>query len=328
MKKYIVVLLLTAVLTALVPITVFSAKGNTQILNEENGQSQNNTDGYSSESEIKVFNHKENTTQTMNFRDYIIGVVAAEMPVEFHSEALSAGAVAAATLARKNLSQGADPQLLGAVISTDSTKHQAYMSKEEMKSRWGDKFDEYYEKLSTAVDKSIDYSVMYDGKLIVAAYHSMSSGVTEDAQNIWITGFPYLVSVESSGDELAPKYEQTVVIPIDEFREKIEEAGATLSENSAEWIGNGEYSQAGTLMNIKIGNKLFTGKQLRELFSLRSYALTLENTADGIAVTSKGYGHGVGMSQYGADYYARQGYTWQEIISHYYTGVDIVKNEK
>lgn len=326
MKKIIVSIILTAILNSAVPYIVYSAKNETEVLNREEEKTAQST-VYSSDSEIEVFNHTENATQTMNFRDYIIGVVAAEMPAEFHDEALSAAAVAAATLARKNLAQGADPNLMGAVISTDSTKHQAYMSKEEMQSRWGDDFQEYYDKICTCVDKAVDYTITYDGKPIVAAYHAISPGMTENAENIWITGFPYLVSVESPGDKLSPKYEQTVTFTHDEFRKTMEEDGTVLSENSAEWFGSAEYSEAGTLMNIKIGDKNYSGKQLRELLSLRSYALTFENTSDGISVTSKGYGHGVGMSQYGADYYARQGYTWQEIIAHYYPGTELEKIE-
>lgn len=325
MKKYICLALITAAMLGLIPYSVCKFSLAKEKQEEDTINFYEQYDTFLSDSQITIFNHKENRTETMNFRDYIIGVVAAEMPVEFHSEALSAGAAAAATLARSNLRKGADPELMGAVISTDSTKHQAFLSIEEMKTLWGESFEKYYEKLCKAVDKSIDYSITYDDELIIAAYHAISPGTTESAENIWISEIPYLVSVESPGDTLSPGYLTKLTLSHEEFRKKTEEQGTVLSENSAEWIGTGEYTQSGTLIKIRIGNKDFTGKQLREIFSLRSPSVTIENTADGIIMTTKGYGHGVGMSQYGADYYARQGYTWQEIITHYYPGVSLSK---
>ena len=158
MKKYLVLCLLITLSMIIVPIAVSAT-----VRSDAPGTVQNNTETSKSNSvcmsfdTIEVFNHEENRTETLSFRDYIIGVVAAEMPVEFHEEALSAGAVAAATLARKNIMQGADPSLKGAVISTDSTKHQAYMSVPEMQQLWGEDFDKYYKKLCDAVDKSIEY---------------------------------------------------------------------------------------------------------------------------------------------------------------------------
>lgn len=325
MKKYLILSLCTAIALIFIPLCFFGLAVETSTPVNKKPSQQQGSVSYASDTAIEVFNHRENIIQTMNFRDYIIGVVAAEMPVEFHSEALSAGAVTAATLARQQLSRGADPELMGAVISTDSSKHQAYMSIEEMKALWGDDFYRYYKKLSDAVDKSIDYSITYEDKLIVAAYHAISPGITEKAENVWLAGFPYLVSVESPGDELAPGYLTTVRLSHNDFRKEIEKQGAILSENSSEWISAGEYSEAGILLKMRIGNMEFSGKELRSIFGLRSPAVTLENTSEGITMTVKGYGHGVGMSQYGADYFAEKGYTWQEIITHYYPGVSLKK---
>lgn len=321
MKKYLILSLIITINMLSVPLitysffSVASVRETENILPEKTQQLSFDT--------ISVYNPETDDSFTMDFRDYIIGVVAAEMPAQFHEEALSACAAAAATLARKKIITGTDESLSGAVISTDPAKHQAFTDTKELKERWGDDFDEYYEKISAAVDKAIDYSITYEGDLIVAAYHAISPGKTEEAENVWIGGFPYLTSVESPGDKLSPKYSSEVKVTFEEFKNTFTEKGAVLPEDKTLWFGSGEYSDAGTLKKISIGGKNFTGEELRSLFSLRSAAVTLSMNNEGITFSVKGYGHGVGMSQYGADYYARQGYTWQEIIKHYYTGVEI-----
>ena len=319
MKKNIIISVITALTMLLVPsLTFLYLTGNAREVPSEDESSIKEL----SFETISVFSTDENKTMTLDFRDYIIGVVAAEMPAQFHSEALSAGAVAAATLARKKIISGEQEALQGAVISTDPKKHQAYMTKEEMKERWGKDFDKYYKKIADAVDNSIDYSITSEGELINAVYHAISPGKTENAQNIWEGEYPYLVSVESTGDRLSPKYLSEESFTITEFCNILKDSGAkNISEDIT--FEDAVYSDAGTLLSIKINKNVFTGEALRELFSLRSAAITPKAEKDKVIFTVKGYGHGVGLSQYGADYLARQGYSWQEIIKHYYTGVEI-----
>lgn len=321
MKKYLIITLIISINMLFIPLiayAVFPTENFTDPGNETEIKSQQ-----LSFDSISVYNTETDEAFTLSFRDYIIGVVAAEMPAQFHEEALSACAAAAATVARKKIISGSDESLGGAVISTDPTKHQAFSDTEKLKERWGEDFDMYYEKICKAVDKAIDYSITFDGELIVAAYHAISTGITEDAQNVWEGGFPYLTSVESPGDKLSPKYSSEVKVTFDEFSKIFTEEGAVFPEDKTLWFSSGEYTDAGTLMNIKIGEKNFSGEELRDLLSLRSAAVKLSMNNEGITFRVTGYGHGVGMSQYGADYYARQGYTWQEIIKHYYTGVEI-----
>lgn len=319
MKKYIMLAVVIAISLVGVPLLTLMAAG---VPDEELYDPISRTENKTADT-IAVYFSEEDKTEELGFRDYIIGVVAAEMPVEFHSEALSAGACAAATFARKNQLKGADETLGGAVISTDSAKHQAYMSIEEMKEKWGDGFDEYYIKLCEAVDKAIDYSITYEGELIVAAYHAISPGKTETAENIWGKGLDYLVSVESDGDKITPKYTSEITVSFNEFRKIMENEGAELPDDKSLWFNSGTYTDSGTLKSITIGSKSFSGTELREMFSLRSAAVKLGMNSDGIVFFVKGYGHGVGLSQYGANYLAKQGYSWEEIIKHYYTGVEI-----
>lgn len=322
MKKYLLFTAFLWISLLLIPLCLNGTKGSAKTNTDEFIMLSDENEGINGDI-IKVYNSENNTAETMDFRDYIIGVVAAEMPAQFHSEALSACAVAAATLARTKMLSGGDSALSGAVISTDSTKHQAYMDKKEMKERWGEDFNTYYKKICDAVDNAIDYSITYNGELIVAAYHAISPGVTENSENIWSEGFPYLTSVDSPGDKLSPKFSSEKKLSFDEFKEIIEAEGTELSDDKALWLGSGEYTDAGTLIKITIGNKQFSGEKLRDIFSLRSAAINLSMNKDGIIFSVKGYGHGVGMSQYGADYLARQGASWQEIIKHYYQGVEI-----
>lgn len=312
MKNLLILTLISALIISLVPpLTYGPLTDKSDIGNHGTGET------------IRVFLASENTAVDMDFREYITGVVAAEMPAEFHEEALSAAACAAATLARLKMQSEGDDSLQGAVISTDPKKHQAYITKEEMKERWNGDEKAYYEKLSRAVDKAIDYSITYKGKLITPVYHSMSTGLTENAENVWGSAVPYLVSVKSPGDPLAPGYEATITLSFDEFREKAEENGAVLSDDITLWLGKCSYTDAGTLKSINIGGKDFSGAEIRSIFSLRSGAVTFTMTKDGVSMTTRGYGHGAGLSQYGANYLAKEGYTWQEIIKHYYTGVEI-----
>ncbi len=321
MKKYPVILLIILTNMLFVPVTAYTVFSHTDKQYTEAPSSENEQE--ISFDTICVYNPDTKETFTLGFRDYIIGVVAAEMPAQFHEEALSACAVAAATLARKKIISGTDKALDGAVISTDPAKHQAFSDNKKLKERWGDDFDIYYEKICKAVDNAIDYSITYDGKLIVSAYHAISTGVTENAENVWTEGYPYLTSVESPGDKLSPKYSSEKTVSFEEFKKIFTEKGASLPDDKALWFSSPEYTDAGTLKAIKIGGKSFSGEELRELFSLRSSAIKLSINSEGVIFDVTGYGHGVGMSQYGADYFARQGYTWQEIIKHYYKGVEI-----
>lgn len=320
MKKYLILVLILTINTLFVPLISYGMLSDYH--SDGNSQHSDKTAELSYDT-ISVYNADTDKVFTIDFRDYIIGVVAAEMPAEFHEEALSACAVAAATLARKKIAEGADGTIEDAVISTDPAIHQAFMSAEKMKERWGEDFTKYYEKIAAAVDKAIDYSITFEGELIVAAYHAISTGKTESAENIWTGGFPYLTSVESEGDRLSPGYKSELSLTFEDFREKMENEGVSFAEDKTLWFHSAEYTDSGTLKTIKIGDKSFSGEELRDIFSLRSPSVSLTMNDEGVLFTVKGYGHGVGMSQYGADYYARQGYTWQEIIKHYYQGTEI-----
>lgn len=268
---------------------------------------------------ISVFITADKSVDIMEMRDYIIGTVAAEVPASYETEAIKAQALAAITFAEYRKKLGGDKSIDGAIVSDDSSQHQGYISVNEMKNRWGEAFDVYYAKISDAVDEVIDEVITFDGEPIMAAYHAISSGKTESADVMWGDDVPYLQSVDSQWDEDSTRYESSVVISSDELAEMMN------VDISDVYVKTKSTSPSGTVLEIEICSVAMTGMEVRELLGLRSPAFTVVKEDGEYIFTSKGYGHGVGMSQNGADCMAQDGYTYDEIIKHYYQGVEIEK---
>lgn len=244
-------------------------------------------------------------------RDYIIGVVGGEMPASYETEALKAQAVAAYTYAQyKRNVVGSDANY---DLSAASESDQKFLTEDELKEKYKDGYDEYYSKIAAAVDAVLGQTITYEGNPIFAAYHSISSGKTEFAENVWGEGEEYLISVESTGDIMSKDYLSEVTVPLEEFSQKIKEAGA---KNSS--IGEIKRSDAGTVLSVTIGEKEFSGREIRNLFSLRSANFDINQNDENVIFTVRGYGHNVGMSQFGAQFMALQGSNYIEILSWYY----------
>ena len=320
MKRYLILAAAVAAALLLIPAAVCSSAKKNGL--PVNGNAADASVTAEENETIAVFMPKENKSETMKMRDYIIGCLAAEMPAEYEHEALCAQALACVTLARYMTENNKDrDELKGAVITADSKKNQGYMTVEEMRSRWGDDFEKYYDKLCAAADEVLNYTVTYNGKPAMTAFHAISAGVTEDAVNVWDKSIPYLVSVDSSFDKDSPKYLSASVFTQEELTEKL--GVKKPSGEEARWLSAESYTKAGTLRSIKIADKTFTGEELRSLLGLRSAAITVAEKDGGFVFETKGYGHGVGMSQNGANCLAKEGCTWREIIEHYYPGTEI-----
>lgn len=246
---------------------------------------------------------------------YISSVVAAEMPALYEPEALKAQAVAAYTYAcyrrdkRKNETYD---------VSCDSTSDQAYITMEKAAEKWGDKAEEYKKKIQSAVESVIGYKITYNGKLILAAYHAISSGKTEKGENVWGKGYEYLSSVESIGDLLAEGYLSAVTFTPDEFKAKAAELKATMSGEASTWLREPARTETGMVKQYQLGDKQVSGADMRKAFGLRSANFDLAFADNKFTFTVRGYGHGTGMSQNGANYMAKQGSTFLEILSWYY----------
>ena len=272
---------------------------------------------------VSVYLSDAGEARTISMRDYIICAVAGEMPAVYEPEALKAQALASVTLTRYMKRHNKNNAALsGAVISTDATQYQGYLSVAEMRARWGDNFDAYYQKIRDAVDAVLPLQITYAGEPILAAFHAVSPGMTETSETVWNKALPYLVNRESEGDKLSPGYASCETVTPEALLEAL---SITAPEGlaPADWLGEPTYSEAGTLLEIEICGAPFTGFRLREAFSLRSAAIRLTYENGGFLFAVSGYGHGVGLSQYGADYYARQGMDYAEIIAHYYPGTEI-----
>jgi stage II sporulation protein D len=239
------------------------------------------------------------------------------MPASFHPEAPKAQAIAIYTNAEREKAKNTE---YIAKISIKNKK--GYTDKQTLEEMWGDSFEEYYKKFTDAVDSIFGTVITYENKPILAAYHSMSNGMTENCENVWGEKKPYLVAVSSPGDTFCENHTSEKIISISEIRNKLKTAlpEVFLPEVDSLIFTDIEKSEAGTVLSLVIGNTAVSGKKIREIFSLRSASFDIEVLDGQIKFTTYGHGHGVGLSQYGADFMARQGSDYAEILAHYYSG--------
>jgi stage II sporulation protein D len=261
--------------------------------------------------------------ELMDMQDYLVGVVAAEMPAEFQPEALKAQAVAARTYALycANTSKHADAE-----VCTDYNCCQAWHSQQELEQSWGDGYEKNLALITEAVQATEGQYLSYDGAPVFAAFHASSCGATEDCGAIW-SSVPYLISVDSpESADTVPNYISTVELSALDFRDTILSAypSAKLTGSADGWLGAVALDDSGRVSSVNIGGVDISGKELRELFSLRSTAFTLECSGQGFLFTVTGNGHGVGMSQYGANVMAADGSDYAQILAHYYPGTVLV----
>ncbi len=260
----------------------------------------------------------------MTMADYLWSVTAAEMPASFEPEALKAQAVTARTYAVWKMAAG-EPNHPEADVCTDINCCQAFLSREQAAANWGAPAAEYTEKISAAVTETDGQIMTYEGQPIQAVFFSSSAGRTEDAVAVWGNAVPYLVGVDSPEGEDVPNYHTEVTLTAEEFRTAFlaQYPGADLSGEPDAWFQNQTFTASGRVAAMDVGGVTVKGTQLRSLFSLRSTSFTVAPGEDSVTFRVTGYGHGVGMSQYGANALARQGKSYQEILSWYYTGVEL-----
>lgn len=256
----------------------------------------------------------------MDLEEYVRGVVLAEMPASFENEALKAQAVAARTYTLRVLSMGG--RHTPGAICIDSYCCQAYISDADFLLETGTSLD--WEKVKQAVEDTAGMVLTYNGKLIDATYFSCSGGRTEDAAAVWGSDVPYLQAVDSPGEEGASVYENEKYFSAAEFAQRL---GRILDGTPDQWFGQVTKTDGNGVATMVIGGITYTGTQLRSLLGLRSTAFTVAADAKGITLITKGYGHRVGMSQYGAEAMAVQGSNYQQILAHYYRGTVIDKYE-
>ena len=333
MRKIIFIVLLIILLTFTIPI-VFTKKfitkdtlSNAIQENSENTISENTQKyTYDKYGTIRLLHAKDGSVEELNIDEYLLGVVSAEMPADFEEEALKAQAIVARTYTiymienNKNKHENAD-------ICDDSKCCQAWISKEDRMARWDEeKKEANWQKIENAVYSTAGKVATYNGEVINAFFHSNSGGKTEEVSNVWGgEDLPYLQSVETSGEDAYSQYASEITLTKEEFESKVKEKypDFTIDYNNLECIKVIEYTQGNRVKTIKIGNLELSGVEVRSLLGLKSANFLAEVSSESIKFTVKGYGHGVGMSQTGADSLAKQGSNYEDIIKHYYTGVEI-----
>lgn len=299
---------------------------NTNIKNQQSQQDKENEQNYqySKYGTITLLHKKTGNTEQVNIDDYLCNVVSAEMPADFEIEALKAQAIVARTYTIYKI---LNKKHENADICDDSTCCQAWISKEDRLARWEEsKRENNWQKINDCVNSTKGKIITYNNQPINAFFHSNSGGVTEIPVNVWGgTGYPYLQSVETSGEDAYNQYASEVTFTQEELINKLKQKYSDISidfsnENEIKIL---EYTESTRVKTVKFGNHEISGVEARTLLGLKSTNFEITKDGDNIKFSVKGYGHGVGMSQTGADSMAKQGSTAEDIIKHFYAGVEI-----
>ena len=262
----------------------------------------------------------------MDLGSYLVGVVRAEMPASFEMEALKAQAVAARTYTLYKMANGGSENHPDADTCTDITCCKAYKSEAECAPMWGERAAEYEEKIRTAITETDGECVLYDGAPALTVFHSSSAGMTMAAQDVWSSALPYLVSVSSpENEQTVPGFRSRATFQTAQLRGMLLSAlpQAKLTGNASNWFTNMRQQSNGTVTSLCVGGVEISGNQLRTILGLRSACFTMSFDADTVVFYVAGYGHGVGMSQYGANVLAAGGMEYREILKWYYTGTEV-----
>ncbi len=275
---------------------------------------------------LNVYDHEKQCMTKMTLKGYVCGVVAAEMPAAYHLEALKAQAVAARTRVVRQMESGGCSAHPGADICTDSSHCQGYASLQACREKWFDSYDVYRDRILLAEGETKNQILLYQGQPITVLYHAMSGGKTESAQTVFAQAIPYLVSVESSGEESARGFRTDMAMTFDEIAIRLNNAIGTdtLSADIVrQTLSVGSYTETGRVKTVQVGNHEIAATAFRRALDLRSTWFSITMNQDGVTFHQRGYGHGVGMSQVGANSMASDGADYTDILLHYYPGVSL-----
>lgn len=268
--------------------------------------------------EVAIRRTANEQVENVSLENYVAGVVASEMPATFELEALKAQALASRTYIVKSILSGAGNEV------TDTVDNQVYKSEKELKKQWGSEYETKIKKIEKAVKNTEGQVLTYDGEPITASFFSTSNGYTENSKDVWGGDYPYLQSVASPWDKETEKFLAKQTFSVAEVEEKL-----GVQVNSDGSVGTIiSHTEGNRVANVKFSNKTLTGKDIRTKLALRSADFTWKQDGENIIIKTKGYGHGVGMSQYGANGMAMEGKTYKEIVKYYYKGVDITPIKK
>lgn len=277
---------------------------------------------------IPVYLTKKSVVETVPLEQYVKGVLAAEMPVDFELEALKAQAMAARTyVVRRVLDKDYSNMPVDDALVTDTTAHQVYLTDQELRERWGSgTYESNMTKINRAVNETKDMILTYDHKPINATFFSTSNGYTENSEDYWPFMSPYLRSVPSPWDvKLSSRYKETADFTYKSMLQKLGVTSIATTGTGTKSMKVLEWSAGHRIKKMTIGGKTFTGREVREKLGLASSQFAWTWSGSKITFTTYGYGHGVGLSQWGANGMAKEGKTAEQIVTYYYTGISIEK---
>ncbi|MEK3806916.1 MULTISPECIES: stage II sporulation protein D [Metabacillus] len=269
--------------------------------------------------DVPVYRSSSEKIENIPLEEYVIGVVASEMPADFEEEALKAQALAARTYVVKQMMFDKLPKVPEGAVVSDTTSHQVYKNNDQLKKQWGKDYNWKMTKIYNAVASTQGQILTYDNKPIDASFFSTSNGYTENSDEYWTAALPYLKSVESPWDEKSPKYHDQTVISVRDFEKKL---GVKLGSGGE--VGKViERTSGKRVAQVDFNGKKLSGREIREKLGLRSSDFAWQLKGDQVVITTKGFGHGVGMSQYGANFMAQDGKKYKDIVSYYYQGAKV-----
>lgn len=277
---------------------------------------------------ISVYLAQEDRLVQMTLEGYVCGVVAAEMPAAYHLEALKAQSVAARTRVTYQMQNGGCSEHTGADICTNSSHCQGYATLAECHNKWGNEYTVYKERITAAVHATVDELLTYEGKPIMVMYHAISGGTTEAAQTVFSSSVPYLVSVSSTGEESVRGFYTDTTFTFSQAAKLLSAKFPTFNitpDTIQQSFLIGEYTPTGRVKSVLLNNHEITATAFRSALGLRSTWFTLSTDSEGITFHQRGYGHGVGMSQAGANSMAASGSLYRDILTHYYSNTLIEK---
>lgn len=265
---------------------------------------------------VRVKRVEQNKIDVVYLEDYVTGVLAGELPISFHEETFKSQAVAARSYVLKKMQYNKNKEY----DVVDTTSDQVYLDSTYLKSVWKNDYVERINKIKKAVlETSLEY-LEYEGNIIDAFFFSTSVGFTENSEDVFNSKIPYLRSVKSNWDTISPVFKSEYVVSLTDFYNKL-----NLKYNTILTVKNISTTNTGRIKTVSINGKIFSGEQIRNLLKLRSSYFTIEQVFDTVYIETKGYGHGVGLSQYGAEGMAREGFSYDEILKYYYQGVTLKK---
>ncbi len=271
---------------------------------------------FSSNTMVRILRSKTGKIELVPLEEYIIGVVAGEMPVSFSKEALKAQAVASRSYVMYQIEGNKEKDY----DVVDTVLNQVYIDSDTLKEKWKDKYEEYYDKVVSSVSETAYQYLVYNDKIVNAMFFSTSNGYTENSEDVFVSSVPYLRSVDSKWDNISPVFQYTTSYSLSDFLGLL-----SLPSSNTIKISDLKKTQTGRVTSIKINGKTYTGREVASLLKLKSSSFSIVQNGNKVTINTSGYGHGVGMSQYGAEGMAQEGYTYDKILKHYYTGVEIKK---